>query len=133
MAKAINGDKNHRRDYHVASHDMSHDMGLSGWQTKISNHIAYALLAYTGLQIFVVMGAIGGHGMSMLPYLALVVLVAIVIPLARKLEKQWDRFLGTEPSAHEISRRYNFDRIKIWVFALGFPFLIVGLSKLVSG
>ena len=130
MAKAINGDKKHRADYHIASQDMEHDMDLTGWQAKISNHIAYALLAYTGLQIFVVMGAIGGHGMSMLPYLALIVLVAIVIPLARKLEKQWDRFLATKPSAHEISSRYNFDRIKIWVFTLGFPFLIVGLSKL---
>lgn len=129
MAKAINGDTGRRTDYQTASHETD----LSGWQRKISNHIAYALLAYTGLQIFVVMGAIGGHGMSMLPYLALIVLVAIVIPLARKLEKRWEIFLAADPAPAEIQSRYSFDRIKIWAFALGFPFLIVGLSKLVAG
>ena len=44
----------------------------------MSDHIAYALLAYTGLQIFVTMGALNAKSGSLLPYFALVVLVAVV-------------------------------------------------------
>ncbi len=129
MAKPIDGDKNHDADY--GTYGSVHENIQAQWQHKISNHIAFALLAYTGLQIFVVMGAIGGHGMSMVPYVALVVLVAIVIPLARKLERQWERFLASEPPVPVIVNRYRFDRVRIWGFAIGFPFLIVALSKFV--
>ncbi|MCE2842918.1 MAG: hypothetical protein LW689_09220 [Novosphingobium sp.] len=46
------------------------------WRKRMSDHIAYALLAYTGLQIFVTMGALNAKSGSMLPYFALIVLVA---------------------------------------------------------
>lgn len=52
------------------------------WRRKMSDHIAYALLVYTGLQIFVTISALKASGGSLLPCLALVVLVAIGLPFA---------------------------------------------------
>ena len=45
------------------------------WRKRMSDNIAYALLVYTALQIFMTMGALHGKGGSILPYFALVVLV----------------------------------------------------------
>jgi hypothetical protein len=50
------------------------------WRKRISDHIAYALLVYTGLQIFVTIAALREGSASVLPGLALVVLVAGIIP-----------------------------------------------------
>ncbi|WP_052130004.1 hypothetical protein [Sphingomonas sp. 35-24ZXX] len=101
----------------------------SVWEKRISNHVAYALLAYTGLQIFVVMGAIKGEGMSILPYLGLIALVGIVIPLCRRVEKRWQRLSRSGVSEAELTAAYSSDRLGIWLFAIGFPFAFVLLVK----
>lgn len=101
----------------------------SVWEKRISNHVAYALLAYTGLQIFVVMGAIKGEGMSILPYLGLIALVGIVIPLCRRVEKRWQRLTRSDASEAELTAAYSSDRLGIWLFAIGFPFAFVLLVK----
>jgi hypothetical protein len=46
------------------------------WRKRMSDNIAYALLVYTALQIFVTMSALKSEGGSLLPYLALIILVA---------------------------------------------------------
>jgi hypothetical protein len=56
------------------------------WRKRMSDNIAYALLVYTVLQIFVTMGALHGKGGSMLPYFALIMLVAAIIPACRRFE-----------------------------------------------
>lgn len=99
------------------------------WERRISNHVAYALLAYTGLQIFVVMGAIKGEGMSILPYLGLVALVGIVIPMCRRVEKRWQVLGRSELSESSLAQIYRSDRLGIWMFAIGFPFAFVLLVK----
>ncbi len=99
------------------------------WDRRISNHVAYALLAYTGLQIFVVMGAIKGEGMSILPYLGLVVLVGLVIPLCRRVEKRWQTLSRSDASEATLTAAFRSDRLGIWLFAIGFPFAFVALVK----
>ncbi|ESZ88242.1 MAG: hypothetical protein Q27BB25_04195 [Blastomonas sp. CACIA14H2] len=99
------------------------------WEKRISNHVAYALLMYTGLQIFVVMQAIRGEGASILPYMGLVALVGIVIPLCRRVEKRWQRLVRSGTSEAELGRAYRGDRLGIWLFAIGFPFGFVALFK----
>jgi hypothetical protein len=99
------------------------------WEKRISNHVAYALLMYTGLQIFVVMQAIRGEGASILPYMGLVALVGIVIPLCRRVEKRWQRLVRSEASEAELGRAFRGDRLGIWLFAIGFPFAFVALFK----
>jgi hypothetical protein len=59
------------------------------WRKADERHVAYGLLVYTGLQIFVTKALLKGTIGSMLPYLALVVLVAGIIPVCRWFEKRW--------------------------------------------
>lgn len=99
------------------------------WDRRISNHVAYALLAYTGLQIFVVMGAIKGEGMSILPYLGLVALVGIVIPMCRRVEKRWQALSRGDLPEARLMQLYRGDRLGIWLFAIGFPFAFVAIVK----
>ena len=61
------------------------------WRRRMSDNIAYALLVYTALQIFVTMEALRGQSQSLLPYLALIVLVAAIIPACRRFERRWER------------------------------------------
>jgi len=101
----------------------------SAWEKRISNHVAYGLLAYTGLQIFVVMGAIKGEGMSILPYFGLIALVGFVIPLCRRVEKRWQALVKSERPDTSLVQIYRGDRLGIWLFAIGFPFALVLFVK----
>ena len=52
------------------------------WNKRMSDHIAAALLIYTGLHILVTMQAIKGEGGSILPYFGLVLLVLSLIHIS---------------------------------------------------
>jgi hypothetical protein len=102
------------------------------WRKAMSDNIAYALLVYTGLQIFVTMRAIEGESGSALPLLALVVLVAAIIPLCRRFERRWE-VIG-EAAAHDPALRGRFrrDQLMLWALAIGLPFVLTGLFKLIA-
>ncbi len=102
------------------------------WRKKMSDNIAYALLAYTGLQIFVTMGALQARGGSILPYFVLIILVAAIIPACRRFERRWNR-LGNEQAADPgLASFYRRDRRALWLLAIGLPFAVTGLFKLLS-
>lgn len=102
------------------------------WRRKMSDHVAYALLAYTGLQIFGTMTVLEiGHG-SLLPYFALVVLVAAIIPGCRLFEKRWEGLSDSEAANPEFADRFRKDRLLVWLFAIGLPFVLIGLFKAVA-
>ena len=99
------------------------------WRKKMSDHVAYGLLVYTALQIFVTMTALKtGHG-SILPYFALIVLVAAIIPGCRMFEKRWDGLSDSEASNPELAGRFRRDLTVLWLLAIGLPFLLTGLFK----
>ncbi|MDE2560725.1 MAG: hypothetical protein KGL48_00630 [Sphingomonadales bacterium] len=113
-----------------ASHTTGHHAGRPlDWRKRMSDNIAYALLVYTALQIFVTMHAIEGSSGSALPLLALVVLVAAIIPLCRRFERRWNAF--PEESLHDPALKgiYRRDQIALWVLAIGLPFILTGLYK----
>jgi hypothetical protein len=95
----------------------------------MSDNIAYALLVYTALQIFVTMGALKADGVSMLPYLALIVLVGAIIPACRRFERRWNRL--SEAQAHDpaMARFYRHDQLMLWLLAIGLPFALTGVFK----
>lgn len=97
------------------------------WQRRISRHIACGVIAYTMIQIVLMLSVMRSHAMSMLPYVALIVLVAVVVPLARRLEKRWQWFLAAALSDSEITREYRRSRIVVWASAIGGPFLLMAL------
>ena len=97
------------------------------WRKRMSDNIAYALLADTGLQIFVTMGVLHGKGGSMLPYFAFVILVAAIIPACRRFEKRWNRLSDAQAADPQFGRHYRRDQAWLWVLALGLPFVVAGL------
>jgi hypothetical protein len=99
------------------------------WRRRMSDHIAYALLVYTALQIFVTVGALKTEGGSLLPYLALVILVVSIIPACRGFEARWNRLSDAE--AHDPARAPEFrrDRLALWLLAIGLPFGLTALFK----
>lgn len=99
------------------------------WRRRMSDNIAYALLVYTGLQIFVTMGALKGNGASLLPYMALIVLVAAIIPACRRFERRWNRLSDMQASDPAFAPRYRRDRRALWIIAIGLPFALTGLLK----
>jgi hypothetical protein len=103
------------------------------WRKAMSDNVAYALLVYTALQILVTMKAIKGSGSgSALPYLSLIVLVALIIPACRAFEKRWES-IG-DKRAHDPALRGSFrrDQALLWLLAIGLPFVFTGLFTAVA-
>ncbi len=102
------------------------------WRKSMSDHVASALIVYTGLQIFLTVHALQDGLPSILPYIALVLLVAAIIPACRWFERRW-RDLPDEAAA-DIALRPAFRRdiLGLWLLAIGLPFLITGLFRLGS-
>jgi hypothetical protein len=99
------------------------------WRKRMSDNIAYALLAYTGLQIFVTMNALHAEGSSLLPYLALIVLVGAIIPACRRFERRWNRLDDVQAADPAQAAYFRRDRLTLWLLAIGLPFIITGMFK----
>lgn len=99
------------------------------WRRKMSDHIAYALLVYTGLQIFVTISALKAEGASLLPYLALVVLVVAIIPSCRRFERRWNRLTDEQAADPALAAHYRHDRMALWLTAIGLPFALTLVFK----
>jgi hypothetical protein len=104
------------------------------WRKRMSDNIAYALLVYTVLQIFVTLGSLENKGGSMLPYFALVILVAAIIPACRRFETRWNRLSDVQAADPQFKSDYRRDQVWLWLLAIGLPFavsgLFIGLTKL---
>ncbi|MWV28803.1 hypothetical protein GRF63_12885 [Erythrobacter sp. GH3-10] len=91
------------------------------WRRKISNHVAYGLLAYTGLHIFLTMKELKTGSGSLLPYMALVVLVAAIIPAARWFEMRWRELSDAEASDPALAPAFRREVTLLWLTAIGLP------------
>ena len=99
---------------------------------KMSDNVAYALLVYTGLQIWVTMGTLKNGSGSILPYFALIVLVAAIIPGCRMFEKRWESLSDSQAANPELRDRFRRDQIVLWICAIGLPLVLTGLFMGVS-
>lgn len=97
------------------------------WRKRMSDNIAFALLVYTALQIFVTMGMLERKGGSLLPYFALIILVAAIIPACRRFEKRWNRLSDVQAADLQFSSYYRRDQMWLWSLAVGMPFIVSGL------
>ena len=100
------------------------------WRKRMSDTVAYGLLVYTALQIFVTLRTLEGEGGSMLPMTALVVLVVGVIPMFRYFERRWEALDDT--AAADPARRgaYRRDQLATWAVAIGLPFLLAAVFRM---
>ena len=114
---------------HVDGH--GHDRGhvrQRDWSKAMSDNIALALIVYTALQIFVTVEALREGVSSTLPYFALIILVAAIIPACRWFEKRWD--LPAEARNDEGLRGdFRRDQFLLWALALGLPLAITALLR----
>jgi len=99
------------------------------WRKRMSDNIAYALLVYTALQIFFTMGSLEGKGGSLLPYFALVILVAAIIPACRNFEKRWNRLSDVQAADPQFRSFFRRDLLWLWAIAIGLPFIVTGMFK----
>jgi hypothetical protein len=106
--------------------------GKLDWRKKMSDNVAYALLTYTALQIFVTMTALKTGTGSLLPYFALIVLVAAIIPGCRMFEKRWDGLSDHAASNPELADRFRRDQVVLWLLAIGLPILLTGSFKAIA-
>ena len=97
------------------------------WRRKMSDHVAYGLLVYTGLQIFVTMSALKVGLGSILPYFALIVLVAAIIPGCRMFERRWESLSDSEAANPELADRFKRDRLLVWLLAISLPIALTGV------
>jgi len=102
------------------------------WRKKMSDNVAYGLLVYTGLQIFVTMHEIQGTSASILPLFVLVILVAAIIPLFRQFERRWEGL--SDEQAHNMGYKAAFrrDQIRVWLLAGILPLVITGAYRVLS-
>ncbi len=117
---------------HVLPQDHSQGQTARDWRKAASDHVAYALLVYTALQIFVTVHAMKDGSHSLIPYLALVVLVAGIIPACRWFEKRWVNLSEEEGHDPHLKGDFKRDMTMLWGLAIGLPFILTGLFKLVS-
>jgi hypothetical protein len=113
----------------VRDPDEAHARG-HGWSRKMSDHIAYSLLVYTGLNIILTVGAIKGalEG-SVLPYFSLVLLVAAIIPACRWLEHRWERLDRSGVEHDSLRGAFQRDRALVWIAAILLPVALTMLFK----
>ena len=98
------------------------------WRKAMSNNVAYALLVYTGLQIFMTITAMKkiAEGSS-LPFLSLIILVAAIIPACRRFERRWDGLSDDQAANPSLSGYFRRDQAFLWLLAIGLPFLLTGI------
>lgn len=99
------------------------------WRRAMSDHVAYALLVYTGLQIFMTVKALNEGGSSLLPYAALVILVAGIIPACRWFEKRWSDLSDAEAIDPAHAAAFRRDASALWLLAIGLPIALTILIK----
>ena len=100
------------------------------WRKAMSDHVAYGLLAYTALQIFVTVKALAEGSSTGLPYLALIVLVAGIIPVCRWFEKRWAVLSDAEAADPALAGEFRRDVTALWSMAIGLPFGLTLIFKM---
>lgn len=116
----------------IPEQDVQAHVPAPNWHGRMSDNIAYALLVYTALQIFMTMGALDGRSGSLLPYLALVVLVAAIIPACRQMEARWERLAHEHNDDVALASAFRRDRMALWLLAIGLPFGLTGIFALLA-
>ncbi|UYH56282.1 hypothetical protein N6L26_09950 [Qipengyuania sp. SS22] len=101
------------------------------WRKAMSDNVALALLVYTGLQIFMTVGAMKQGVSSIVPYLALIILVAGIIPACRWFERRWSDLSDDEAADLAFKPAFRRDQIMLWVLAIGLPVVLTLIFKLI--
>ena len=103
------------------------------WDKRMCGQIAWALVLHTLLLIFFVTAKMESDGISILPYFVLILMVGLFIYLGRRLDHRWRFLAKTELSERSLQLRYRVDTLRIWVMAIGLPFLWSAVLAVLQG
>ncbi|MBJ7439783.1 MAG: hypothetical protein JHD35_12260 [Sphingopyxis sp.] len=92
---------------------------------RMTWHAATALIAFAALQIWLVSSAIAAGASSTLIVVALIVLLALAVPVARSTERRWYHLSRQALASWGLHARFRRDVRRLWVAALTLPFLWV--------
>lgn len=92
---------------------------------RMTLHAAAALIAFAALQIWLVSSAIAAGAPSALIVVALVVLLALALPVARSTERRWYHLSRQALASWGLHARFRRDVRRLWAAALTLPFLWV--------
>ncbi len=115
--------------HHSAEQVQQHTAERIDWRKRMSDHVAFALLGYTGLQIFVTMTVLKEQSTSILPYFALVILVFAIIPGCYLFESRWTELSDEEAADPALEGLYRRDRAVIWAFAILAPLALAAIFR----
>lgn len=119
MAKVISQESHAPED--ARSQVRSQAQDRLDWRRKASDHVAFGLLAYTALHIFVTMTQLKSSSGSVLPYFALVVLVVAIIPAFRWVEQRWSTLSDAEAADPALGSAFRREMALLWLAAIGLP------------
>ena len=85
------------------------------------------------MQIFLTVKALQDGLPSILPYLALVLLVAGIIPACRWFERRWNDLPDERAADPALLPAFRSDLAGLWAIALGLPPLITLVFRLMTG
>lgn len=103
--------------------------GGRDWSKSMSDNVALALVVYTGLQIFVTVDALKEGVSSTLPYFALIILVAAIIPACRWAENRWKDLPEATNCDETLKGAFRRDQAVLWLAAIGLPLIFTGIFK----
>lgn len=126
LSDAVGGQQHTAARYEAAGHE------VLDWRKKASDHIAYGLVSYTAMHIFVTMTFLKSEGGSILPYFALVVLVAAIIPACRMVEARWERLSDAEAADPALRPVFVREMALLWTAAIGLPVVLTLAFKAIA-
>jgi hypothetical protein len=97
------------------------------YSKRMSDHVAFALVVYTLMLIFLVTPTIESGGTSIFPYFVLVLFVGAVIPLCRNMERRWQALDAATYNGDGLQTQFTADRFKLWIAALAIPAILAVL------
>lgn len=92
---------------------------------RMTLHAAAALIAFAALQIWLVSSAVAAGAPSALIVVALAMLLALALPVARSTERRWYHLSRQALASWGLHARFRRDVRRLWVAALTLPFLWV--------
>lgn len=98
----------------------------------MSRHASGALLTFALLQIAGVVALSDMPGGSVLPFVALSVLLLVALPFSRMLERRWSGLASTALPSSGLMQAFRADRSRLWRLALIVPTLWIGLFAVVA-
>lgn len=102
------------------------------YSKRMSDNVAFALVVYTLMLIFIVTPSMESNGTSIFPYFMLVVFVGLVISPCHNLERRWQALQARDTGDGMLNSRFNLDRAILWIATIAVPVIIAAICHMIK-